>query len=229
MSEDYRMEIDALKKEISELKELFRQLVDQKTESRKQQNGEKESIAQQEEGLKEDVKSEEDTKNKVEIIKNMHPDLFMSSEMEKICKKANEDEVTGLVSYFGVFSSGGRQSNWISKDVDTGNLLKLIENRIAEKVLSCIGNNDRLNILLAILKKPSSVAEIVTECKLGSTGQAYHHMKPLLAADLITEDAENAGKGIYIVQPHKVQGIIMLLAGIADMIDEKFTKGSWEK
>ena len=52
MSEDYRMEIDALKKEISELKELFHQLVDQKTESRKQQDGEKESITQQEEGLK---------------------------------------------------------------------------------------------------------------------------------------------------------------------------------
>ena len=79
MSEDYRMEIDALKKEISELKELFRQLVDQKTESRKQQNGEKESITQQEEGLKEDVKSEEDTKNKVEIIKNMHPDFSLQN------------------------------------------------------------------------------------------------------------------------------------------------------
>jgi len=52
-------------------------------------------------------------------------------------------------------------------------------------------------------------------------------MKPLLAADLITEDVK-AGKGVYTMQPHKVQGIIMLLEGIRDMVDETFTKGDWE-
>lgn len=29
-----------------------------------------------------------------------------------------------------------------------------LKQRLAEKVIKCIGNNDRLNILLAILKKP---------------------------------------------------------------------------
>ena len=51
-------------------------------------------------------------------------------------------------------------------------------------------------------------------------------MKPLLAADIIAEDKNK--KGVYIVQPHKVQGIIMLLAGISDMVDETYTKGTWE-
>ena len=74
-----------------------------------------------------------------------------------------------------------------------------------------------------------SVAELVSECGLNSTGHAYHHMKPLLAADLIVEDQKNNNKGIYVVQPHKVQGIIMLLAGICDMVDETFTKGNWEE
>ncbi len=32
-------------------------------------------------------------------------------------------------------------------------LLKLISDNVAEKVLSCLGNSDRLNILLALLKK----------------------------------------------------------------------------
>ncbi|MBR5421833.1 MAG: hypothetical protein IK115_11870 [Lachnospiraceae bacterium] len=62
------------------------------------------------------------------------------------------------------------------------------------------------------------------ECHLNSTGQAYHHMKPLLAADLIKEDT----KGIYIVQPYKVQGIIMLLAGISDMYDETYARSNWD-
>ena len=51
-------------------------------------------------------------------------------------------------------------------------------------------------------------------------------MKPLLAADLVVEDEQQ--KGVYIIQPHKVQGIIMLLAGISDMVDETYTQGTWE-
>lgn len=34
-------------------------------------------------------------------------------------------------------------------------------------------------------------------------------MKPLLAADVVVEDEKQ--KGVYIIQPHKVQGIIMLV------------------
>lgn len=51
-------------------------------------------------------------------------------------------------------------------------------------------------------------------------------MKQLLAADLIIEDVKNNNKGVYIVQLHKVQEIIMFLAEICDMVDETYTKGS---
>ena len=166
----------------------------------------------------------------IQVISGMHPDPQLSAQMEKLCRLAGEGGKCGLVDYMGVFSSGGRQSSWIKHHVDVGELLALIENHMAEKVLHCIGNSDRLNILLAILQKPRTVAELVTVCGLNSTGQAYHHMKPLLAADLIVEDDASGGavKGVYIVRPHKVQGIIMLLAGIADMVDETYTKGSWD-
>ena len=68
------------------------------------------------------------------------------------------------------------------------------------------------------------MAQLVDTCGFGSTGQAYHHMKPLLAADLIQEE----GRGVYVCCPHKVQGIIMLLAGISDMVDETYTQGAWD-
>lgn len=168
------------------------------------------------------------TKGKVEIMSNMHPNPKLNQQMEELCEYVNEKECTGMIDYMGVFSSGGRQSNWIRHHVDTDGLLTLIENHTAEKVLNCIGNGDRLNILLAILKKPRTVAELVEVCGLNSTGQVYHHMKPLLTADLIAEE-EHYGRGVYIVQPHKVQGIIMLLAGICDIVDESFTKGNWEE
>lgn len=94
-------------------------------------------------------------------------------------------------------------------------------------MLACIGSSDRLRLLLAILCKPRTVAQLVGECGFSSTGQVYHHLKPLIAADLVTEDAGNEGKGVYVIVPHRVQGIIMLLAGISDMIDTTYTEGNW--
>ena len=50
-------------------------------------------------------------------------------------------------------------------------------------------------------------------------------MKPLLAADLAKEDEHD--RGSYVVVPHRVQGIVMVLAGIADLLDAKYTAGDW--
>ena len=41
------------------------------------------------------------------------------------------------------------------------------------------------------------------------------------------EDAHQ--KGVYIIQSNKVQGIIMLLTGISDLVDETYTQGAWEE
>lgn len=219
MERNYGAEIDGLKTEVTEIKNLLQSLV---------QNADKNILNQ---ALSQDANKVDTTKplNKIHPMKNMHPDKRLSEKMEELCTLTDERDITGLITYLGVFSSGNRQSNWIRNEVNTDDLLELVENNIAAKVLNCLGNSDRLNILLAILKKPMSVAELVNECSLNSTGQAYHHMKPLLAADLIVEDQKNNNKGIYVVQPHKVQGIIMLLAGICDMVDETFTKGNWEE
>ena len=130
------------------------------------------------------------------------------------------------MTFLGLYNSGGRQSNWIRSSFPTDDLLSLIESGVASKVLACIGNSNRLEMLLEILRGPKTVASLVEKCGFGSTGQVYHHMKPLLAADLIAEDKQQ--KGVYIVQPHKVQGIIMLLAGINDMVDETYSQGTWE-
>lgn len=163
---------------------------------------------------------------RIHVMHGMHPDSRLSEQMEELCYKTEEKGVSGLVTYLGVYNSGGRQSNWIRNSVPADELLSLIESGIASKVLACIGNSNRLAILLEILRKPMTVASLVEKCGFGSTGQVYHHMKPLLAADIIVEDKHQ--KGVYIIQPHKVQGVIMLLAGISDMVDETYTQGTWE-
>ena len=147
--------------------------------------------------------------------------------MEDILEKTDGKDHAGFITYMGSYASGGRQSVWVSNEVDTDSLLKLIESNAAAKVLACIGNNDRLNMLLALLHTPKTAAQLVEQCGYNTTGQVYHHLKPLLAADLVKEDEHQ--RGAYVIQPHRVQGIIMLLAGVSDMLDTRYTQGDWER
>ena len=149
-------------------------------------------------------------------MRRMTNDKHLTKQMRELCKQGG----TGAVSCMGVFSSGGRQSNWIREKIDTDNLLALIESNVAAKALDCIGNNDRLNMLLALLRAPKTVTQLVEYCGFNTTGQVYHHLKPLLAADVVAEDSEK--RGCYVVLPHRVQGIIMVLAGISDLVDAQY-------
>ena len=156
----------------------------------------------------------------------INPDSRISELVAELLGKVLGRSSAGYVTYFGSYVSGERQSVWARSNVDAGKLLQLMENGIATKVLACIGSSDRLNMLLALLHAPRTAAQLVEQCGYNTTGQVYHHLKPLLAADLVTEDSQT--RGTYVIQPHRVQGIIMLLAGISDMLDPKYTQGNWE-
>ena len=153
----------------------------------------------------------------------MHDNPNIMAVLDRLEDQCNEDGASGRLAYVGVYASGGRQSTWIRHDVNADTLLGLIEEGTAVKVLACIGSSDRLNLLLAILRAPRAVAQLVGECGFTSTGQVYHHLKPLIAADLVAEDEHI--RGTYVIVPHRVQGILMLLAGISDMIDPEYSQG----
>lgn len=211
MERDYASEMDALKEQLDRLQSSVLPQLDEIREQLTELLPNKPSTEKLE---------------RVHVMHGMHPDSRLSEQMEELCYQTEAKGVTGLVTYLGVYSSGGRQSNWIRPSVPTDELLSLIESGVAGKVLLCIGNANRLAILLEILRGPKTVAALVEKCGFGSTGQVYHHMKPLLAADIIAEDDHQ--KGVYVIRPHKIQGIIMLLAGISDMVDETYTQGAWD-
>ena len=104
-------------------------------------------------------------------------------------------------------------------------MLALVENKSAATVLQCIGSNDRLTLLLALLRIPMTVASMVEPCGFHSTGQVYHPLKPLIAADLVLE-AKQADRRGYAVKPHRIQGIVMLLSGNSDWMDAKSFQSS---
>lgn len=208
MERDYGAEIDGLRMELAEIRKLLRS---------RTATGSKTPTPEMPERV-----------GHIHKVRTVDADENLIRVLDRLENSCGESGSTGRVAYTGVFSSGGRQSTWVREDVDIDTLLSLIEDGAAERVLRCIGNNDRLRIVLAVLRKPMTVAQLVEECGYNSTGQVYHHLKPLMAADLVVEDTKNEGRGVYAVQPHRVQGIIMLLAGISDMLDPTYTKGNWE-
>ena len=214
MTRNFSEELDALKQQMADMQETLSKLLPPQLDAERLNrlaNGSQEPHA---------------TIGHVEKLGDMHPDTRISSLLDELEDSCSASGSTGRITYMGVFASGGRQSTWVKNDLDTDTLLPLIENRTAEKVLACVGSNDRLSMLLAILRKPRTVAELVSDCGYSSTGQVYHHLKPLLTADLVTED--KAHRGTYIIQPHRVQGLIMLLAGIADLVDGTYTQGTMD-
>lgn len=203
---DYGAEIDELKAEIAKLTELI--TGSSKKEEKAAYGGE--------------------FVGHVQKMENMHPNPNVMALMNECQEQCGRKGSSGCITYLGVFASGGRQSNWVSKGQDTDHLLDLIDSGNAMRVLSCIGSPERMKMIMALLKKPMAAAELVEALNFGSTGQVYHHLKPLIAADIVTDTPEE-GKGKYAIVPHRVQGIIMLLAGVSDLSDNRYSSGTFDE
>lgn len=132
----------------------------------------------------------------------------------------------GVVSYKGFHYSSGRESHWAASHCTVKELLAMPQDKVAT-VFSALGNQQRLDILLALLEQPMTVAQLVEKLQMKTTGQAYHHLNSLIAADLL-EEVKEAEKGTYAVKGHRVQGIIMALVGVNDLIDITYSSGNWE-
>ena len=198
---DYGAEIDALREEIAELKKLI-------TGTEPAEN----------------PVPDGDMVGHVQKMPHMHPDEHIMSLMSECEDKCGSENLTGCVTYLGVFASGGNQSSWIQKAIPTDELLEIGLAGRAEKTLSCIGSQERLNILITLLRQPMSAAGLMETLQFSSPGRVYHHLKPLIAADLVQEDGHV--KGRYEIVPHRVQGLIMILAGVADLLDTEFSSGT---
>ena len=216
MERNLEHELDELKQEMQDIREALTRLLEEG--SNRPPFHAQTTLLQDEEENGEAMRV-----GHVQKMPGMHSDPHIMAILDRLEDACGSSGSSGRLAYLGVYSSGGRQSTWIMPDVNTDGLLTLIEEGTAEKVLACIGSSDRLNLLLAILRRPRTVAQLVGECGFTSTGQVYHHLKPLIAADLVAEDEHV--RGSYVIVPHRVQGILMLLAGISDMIDPEYSQG----
>ena len=193
MERDYGKEIDGIQAQLDEIKGLLTAFTH-------------EPQAKTGKGLSSSVQSTGDEQ----------PGKPLTDLLEALCEKADNEGTTGFITYFGTFQSESCQSKWMNSQVNTDKLLAVNEYTVASKVLAGIADNDRLKMLTILLRTPKTAAQLMDECSFATTGQVYHHLMVLLSADLIKKDEHN--RGYYIIQPHRVQGIIMTLAGISDML-----------
>ena len=137
MERDYGQELDQLKEQMEALRQ---------------------EMASQVERLREEAQAALPNQptmerlGRVEVPRGMHPDSRLSQQMEELCRRTEAQGASGYVTYRGVYNAGGRQSNWIRNAVSTDGLLAQIEAAWRKKVLACIGNANRLALLLEILR-----------------------------------------------------------------------------
>jgi len=208
MERNFGQEIDQLREELSELKRMF--------------------CAMQPKTADEPAHRQDEKRREGHIQKmpGMHPDKSIRAVLDQLENDANESGSSGRVTYIGTYESGGNQSTWVQHSIDVDPLLQQIEDGSAARVLACIGSNDRLRLLLALLKKPMTVQQMVAECGFNTTGQVYNHLRSLISVDLVAED-EHGSRGTYTIIPHRVSGLIMLLAGVRDLLDSEFTPANY--
>ena len=122
---------------------------------------------------------------------------------------------TGTVNGSGSLqiASGGSDPlvvQWALDNVPVESLLDQDFDHLA-RLLAAIGHRQRLAILKAILVRPRSAAELVTELRLGTTGAAYHHLNVLQSADLVTQ----ADRGVFTVHPQRAAILAIILSSVA--------------
>lgn len=190
MERDYGIEIDELKKDIAEIKEL---LISQKDP--KQKPG----------------KWESENQKKIDSVREW-------------AKETNNE--LGAMFYYGFFSREHYGAKWDLKD-GINDLMNMPQDKLSA-VLSSLGNQQRWEILCALLINPMTVAQIVEKFDMKTSGKAYHHLNNLIAADLLEELNDNDfEKGTYAIKGHRVAGIILVMAGVQKLTDTYYSKGEW--
>jgi DNA-binding transcriptional ArsR family regulator len=122
-----------------------------------------------------------------------------------------------VVMCFGKFRTPRGQQGWWNGWIDSGGggvtrLLELPDYKVAE-VFAVLGSEVRLAILRSLLDRPRSAAELVADLRLGTTGQAYHHLQELIRTGFV-----EARDATYYFNGGRTRAYFTALAVAADFV-----------
>nr|WP_028548856.1 ATP-binding protein [Paenibacillus sp. UNC451MF] len=121
----------------------------------------------------------------------------------------------GMIYYSGQYRNETLKYKWEAHEQQVSALLTQDGEKLA-KILSALGNKQRLDILRSVLKGPASGNDLVEQLHMGTTGQLYHHMKALIGSDLLIQEERG---GDYSLPPHRVLPVLLLLAAANELAD----------
>ncbi|NHN28577.1 ArsR family transcriptional regulator [Paenibacillus sp. S3N08] len=127
----------------------------------------------------------------------------------------DKEQNEGNIYYSGQYRNGHIKYKWDAKEQPIRGLLNLDGEKMA-KILSALGNKQRLDILRSVIKGPVAGTELVEKLNMGTTGQLYHHIKALMGADLLVQEERG---GSYSLPSHRVLPVLLLLAASSELAD----------
>lgn len=146
-------------------------------------------------------------------VQSSHQSLHLS-DFGKVSPVSEVEQDLGTIFYSGQYR-GPNGFRWDPQQRDVSQLLDLDSDKAA-KVLAALGNKQRLDILITVLREPLTGSEIVEQLNMGTTGQLYHHTKALLGADLLVQE-ERGGR--YSLPPHRTLPLLLLFSAVSDLLD----------
>jgi hypothetical protein len=114
----------------------------------------------------------------------------------------------GVLVMAGVRLPRGAKASW-RREISTAHLLSQDWANAAECV-AALAHPVRLRLLREVLCGARSVAALACLPGLGSTGQLYHHLRPLLAEGWLCP----AGRGRYEVPEHRIGPLMAVVAAV---------------
>jgi DNA gyrase subunit B len=121
----------------------------------------------------------------------------------------------GYIYYSGQYHNEKIKYKWDAQEQPISSLLNLDGEKMA-RILSALGNKQRLDILKTVIKGPTAGAELVEQLNMGTTGQLYHHTKALIGSDLLVQEERG---GSYSLPSHRVLPVLLLLAAVSELTD----------
>ncbi|MBO0907893.1 ArsR/SmtB family transcription factor [Arthrobacter sunyaminii] len=112
----------------------------------------------------------------------------------------------GAVLFAGTASTAGGARYEYQYGLETGHLLDVDWAQFADSLAS-LGHPVRLAVLQAVLGGTETVAGLVEDLRLGTSGQMYHHIHQLTAAGWLTPHARSR----YSIPPARVIPLLAIL------------------
>ncbi len=138
-----------------------------------------------------------------------------SRKLREIETQLADGEAQGGVSGYGSVRLPGangvsRVVRWQLENATTDSVVPTDLDHAAA-VLAAAGHRQRLAILIALLRQPMSVSELVSLLDLGTSGAAYHHLNVLQSVDLVTQQE----RGTFELAPEQVATVIGMMSALA--------------